>query len=162
MVSWLWTGPALDTMAGRRWKKRGENNGDEDFGDGLKRYSARRTQTALLSKPPKAMGVSNTRLESSSCAKSFHNPLCRHLWLPWEGEVEGGERWGKNINHKSVSGLTWIYNNPGKHLLRIPGTYRKSPTPSTLIICCHRLALLSGDLFDLKSLFSKMFPSGSP
>lgn len=81
---------------------------------------------------------------------------------PMGGEGEGGERWGKNINHKSVSGLTWIYNNPGKHLLHIPGTYRKSPAPSTLIICCHRLALLSGDLFDLKSLFSKMFPSGSP
>lgn len=81
---------------------------------------------------------------------------------PVGGEGEGGERWGKNINQKSVSGLTWIYNNPGKHLLHILGTYRKSPAPSALIICCHRLALLSGDLFDLKSLFSKMFPSGSP
>lgn len=108
----------------------------------------------------KAMGVLNSRLESSSCVKSFHNPHRRHLWLPWEGER--GESWGKNINYQSVRGLTWIYNELGKHPLSIPGTHRKSPAPSVLIICCHRPGLLSGDLFDLRSFFSHRFHLACP
>lgn len=43
-----------------------------------------------------AMGVQNSRLEPSSCVKSFHKPQRKHLWLPREGR-----RGDLRVKHKS-------------------------------------------------------------